>query len=54
MAVIERLMEKAVDSQRLRPDGSYTDPRSFGVYKLTRRGDVGRSHRFGNHPVREQ
>ena len=54
MSAIDRLMEKAVSLQRLRPDGNYTVPRSFGVYRLTGKGDVGKRHRFGNHPVREQ
>lgn len=50
----ERLMERAVSSQRLRTDGIYTSPRSFGVYKLTGRGNVGKKYRIGNHPVRER
>jgi hypothetical protein len=52
MESIESLRKKAVSPQRLKADGSYTSPRSYGVYRLTGRGDVGRRYRFGNHPVR--
>ena len=54
MSVIDRLMEKAVSPQRLRTTGRYTVPRSFGVYRLTGNGNVGKRHRIGNHPVRER
>lgn len=53
MSAIERLMDKAVGPHRLRIEGRYTRPPSCGVYKLTGSGDVGKRHRFGNHPVRE-
>ena len=50
----ERLMINAVSPQRLRRDGIYTSPRSFGVYRLTGSGNVGKRYRIGNHPVRER
>jgi hypothetical protein len=48
---ISKLMERAKNPLSLKPDGRYTIPRSFGVYKVTASGDVGRRYRFGNHPV---
>ena len=52
MDSISSLRVKAVNPSRLRIEDNYTSPRSFGVYRITGRGDVGRRFRFGNHPVR--
>ena len=54
MSAIDQLMERTISLQHLRPDGDYTVPRSFGVYRLKGKGNVGKRHRFGNHPVREK
>jgi len=52
MGKIDVLMAVAIDPKKLRFVGNYTEPRSFGVYKMTVRGNVGKRYRFGNHPVR--
>lgn len=52
MPQIDSLMKKTVNPDLLTVDGIYTSPRSFGVYKLTSNGSVGKKYRFGNHPVR--
>lgn len=49
---IRVLRDQAVSPNRLKIEGSYTAPRSFGVYRLTGRGNLGKKYRFGNHPVR--
>ncbi|MEP7212005.1 MAG: hypothetical protein ABI791_02960 [Acidobacteriota bacterium] len=49
---VELLKQQAVNPDILSEAGSYTSPRSFGVYKLASRGDVGKRYRIGNHPVR--
>jgi len=43
----------AISESSVRPDGTLTIPRSFGVYRIggTARGT--RLFRFGNHPVRQ-
>ena len=52
MESIESIMRRAIGSNRFRIEGNYTAPRSFGVYRLTGQGDIGKKFRFGNHPVR--
>jgi hypothetical protein len=52
MGKIDALMAIAIDPKTLRLVGSYTEPRSYGVYKITKSGNVGRRYRFGNHRVR--
>jgi len=52
MRNIDILLERATNPLSLRSDGSYTIPRSFGVYRIIKQGNVGRRFRFGNHPVR--
>lgn len=50
---IQRLKAQAVTAAALRPDGRYTVPRSWGVYKLPCSAGF-RPYRTGNHPVRHQ
>lgn len=52
MSNIDILLARATSPSSLRSDGDYTIPRSFGVYRITKQGNVGRRFRFGNHPVR--
>lgn len=52
MYEIDELLRKSKDPKTLKPDGNYTVPRSYGVYKIKASGNVGRRFRFGNHPVR--
>ena len=54
MSFVDSLMEKAVSAHKLESHGVYSLPRSFGVYRITAYGNVGKRHRFGNHAVREQ
>lgn len=49
---IEILLKRGVSPASLTEVGSYTSPRSYGVYKLTYSGNTGKRYRFGNHPVR--
>ncbi len=51
MDTVSKLMERAKSSAFVSSDGRYTFPRSFGVYRITGSGDVGRRYRFGNHTV---
>ena len=52
MSVANGLMEKSKSPSIFRINGNYTIPRSYGVYRIERKGNVGRRYRFGNHPVR--
>ena len=51
-AVIEKLAGRAISSRDVRPSGSLTEPRSFGVYELPSSVSGTRRFRLGNHPVR--
>jgi hypothetical protein len=48
------LLRKSISLASVRIDGSYTVPRSYGVYRLSASKDRGCEYRFGNHPVRQQ
>ena len=52
MNTIDRLMTKAKSPSTLQSDGNYTIPRTFGVYRIAAKENVGRRFRFGNHLVR--
>ncbi len=45
------LLSRAVRPDSVRVVGKYTDPHTYGVYKVEY---AGRRFRFGNHPVREE
>ena len=46
------LTSRSLEPHRVRPDGSLTSPRTFGVYELQDPSST-RRYRFGNHPVRQ-
>jgi hypothetical protein len=50
---LNELLSQAVTSTSIQVVGIYTNPRTFGVYKLNGSSAIGRKYRFGNHPVRE-
>lgn len=51
---IATIVQRAIDPSSVKPDGTLTDPSSYGVYQLPySRGESSRFH-FGNHPVRMQ
>lgn len=52
--VNEDFFDGSVRPETLTADGMYTQPRSWGVYKLTMAAGQGRQYRFGNHPVRQR
>ena len=45
-----KLLSKSVSEGSVRPNGRYTIPRTYGVYRVRNQD---RPFRFGNHPVRE-
>ena len=51
MASVDHIISRAISPASVRPDGSLTRPRSYGVYRMPP-GAEGRRCRFGNHPVR--
>ena len=51
MSTFEAILGRAISPRSVRPDGPLTRPRSYGVYLLPTSAS-GRTHRFGNHPVR--
>lgn len=52
---LNELLEQAVPASLLKPDGRYTAPRSWGVYRITP-GAPSSTALFhnGNHPVRQR
>jgi hypothetical protein len=53
-ARVNELRRLAADPSSLRPNGSYTIPPSWGVYRIEPSRQVAtRPFRFGNHPVRQ-
>ena len=50
---ISALIALSISPSQVRPDGTLTRPRSFGVYRLTGAAHQGRLYRFGNHPIRQ-
>ena len=53
---VEDLLAKAVAPSSLSLDGSYTRPRSWGVYEIAPPESERATRRFrlGNHPIRER
>ena len=53
-ARVNELLRLAADQSSLRPNGSYTIPPSWGVYRIAPSRQVAtRLFRFGNHPIRQ-
>lgn len=50
---VEELASRAIPLAALRPAGTLTTPRSYGVYELPAAAAT-RRYRYGNHPVRMQ
>ena len=50
----EELIERAIDPASVKPEGTLTNPPSFGVYAVEDGDSGNRRYRFGNHPVRMQ
>ena len=52
---VDALLAKGVEASALAADGSYTKPRSWGVYEITPpKLTATRPYRLGNHPVRQR
>ncbi len=49
---IKILAAHVISPCEVRPDGTLTSPRSFGVYELPQSASGTRRFRLGNHPVR--
>jgi len=49
---IDDILRRAISPAHVRPEGTLTSPRSYGVYELPTRVGATRRFRFGNHPVR--
>jgi len=52
----KQLLASAVEPSSVEPDGSYTNPKTWGVYQVEqfRAGKRGHGFHMGNHPVRHQ
>lgn len=50
---LDHLMALSVSPASLKPDGRYTRPRTWGVYRLPTSAQ-GRVYRSGNHPIRRE
>lgn len=54
-ARVNELVAKGIDASTLASDGSYTKPRSWGVYEINPpRVTATRLYRLGNHPIRQR
>lgn len=55
-ARLKSLLAKSIDPSSVRPDGQYTNPKTWGVYEVERLldGKRGKGFHFGNHPIRQQ
>jgi hypothetical protein len=47
------LLALSIDVSDVEFVGRYTNPRTYGVYRVTESAPGSRRFRFGNHPVRE-
>ncbi|WP_305805335.1 hypothetical protein [Stenotrophomonas sp. YIM B06876] len=54
MNALEDLIQQAIDPSLVKPEGTLTQPPSFGVYLIEDTTDGSRHYRFGSHPVRMQ
>ena len=49
----KELMALSIGPSAVSVEGNYTNPRTYGVYRIHRTVRGSRQFRFGNHPVRE-
>jgi hypothetical protein len=49
----KELMALSIGPSTVSVEGYYTNPRTYGVYRIPRTKPGSRQFRFGNHPVRE-
>lgn len=49
---VERIALRAISPASVRVVGTLTNPRTYGVYRLTAHNVTGRRYRFGNYPIR--
>ena len=54
MIDLESLIQRSIDPESVRLEGTLTNPPSFGVYAIENIDDGSTHYRFGNHPVRKQ
>lgn len=54
--LVQRLLSQQIDPSSTSPDGSYTKPRTWGVYEIEppQSNRSTRRFRLGNHPVRQR
>ncbi len=52
MITIDHIAKRTIHPSAVKPDGTLTSPRSWGVYELPASARATRRFRFGNHPVR--
>ncbi len=48
----DQLLQRTLKPSDFKPNGVYTDPKTYGVYRLTGKAKAGRVFRYGNHPIR--
>lgn len=54
MIDLEDLIQRSIDPESVRLEGTLTNPPSFGVYAIENIDNGSTHYRFGNHPVRKQ
>lgn len=52
MIDLDILIQRSIDPSSVKPEGTLTNPPSFGVYAIENDADGSIRYRFGNHPVR--
>ncbi len=51
-STFDKLIERAISLNTVRPKGQLTEPRTYGVYELPASAGATRRFRMGNHPIR--
>ena len=49
---LEELIDRSIDPDSVKVEGTLTNPPSFGVYAITDESNGDTHYRFGSHPVR--
>jgi len=50
---VKNLESQALSPVEVKVVGNYTDPKTWGVYRIAQTGGSGQSFHLGNHPVRQ-
>ncbi len=52
---LQEILQKSLPQMLVEPCGKFTEPRTWGVYKISEHRSTAstRRYRFGNHPIRQ-